>query len=308
MELAIVGLGRMGGRMARRLVARGHWVVGYSRTKATVDEHMPFGIMPAYTPEEVVHALAPPRVVWFMYPAGEPTETAIFQFAPLLEAGDIVVNGANSFYRDSIRYAERLAVRGIRFADVGVSGGVWGLESGYGLMVGGDPTVIAHLEPILRDLAPAPDKGWVHVGPVGAGHYAKMIHNGIEYALMQAYAEGFELLRRKAEFQIDIAAVAEAWRYGTVIRSWLLDLIAGFLKEDSALAEVAPYVADSGEGRWTAHEAIELGSPAPLITLALHERFRSQDAEGFQYRFLAQLRNAFGGHAVKKVEENPSSR
>ena len=301
MQLAIVGLGRMGGNMARRLVKRGHQVVGYSRTRATVDEHIPYGITPAYSPQEVVERLAPPRVVWFMYPAGEPTENAIFEFAPLLQAGDLVVNGANSFYKDSIRYAERLREYGIYFADVGVSGGVWGLENGYGLMAGGDPEVIARIEPILRDLAPAPDKGWVHVGPVGAGHYAKMIHNGIEYAIMQAYAEGFELLRRKQEFGIDLAAVAEAWRYGTVIRSWLLDLTAGFLKEDQNLEGIAPYVADSGEGRWTAHEAIDLGSPAPLITLALHERFRSQDSEGFQYRFLAQLRNAFGGHPVKKV-------
>ncbi len=303
MELAIVGLGRMGGNMARRLVQRGHRVIGYSRTRATVDEYVPYGITPAYTPDETVNPLVPPRIVWFMYPAGEPTETAIFQFAPLLQQGDIVVNGANSLYKDSIRYAERLREHGIRFADVGVSGGVWGLENGYGLMAGGDAEVIAQIEPILRDLAPAPDKGWVHVGPVGAGHYAKMIHNGIEYALMQAYAEGFELLRRKEEFHIDIAAVAEAWRHGTVVRSWLLDLIAGFLKEDDKMTGIAPYVADSGEGRWTAHEAINLGSPAPLITLALHERFRSQDEQGFQYRFLAQLRKAFGGHAVKKRDD-----
>jgi 6-phosphogluconate dehydrogenase len=304
MQLAIVGLGRMGGNMARRLVQRGHQVVGYSRTRATVDECIPYGITPAYSPQEVVEHLALPRVVWFMYPAGEPTEQAIFEFAPLLQAGDLIVNGANSYYKDSIRYAERLREYGIHFADVGVSGGVWGLENGYGLMAGGDPEAIARIEPILRDLAPAPDKGWVHVGPVGAGHYAKMIHNGIEYAIMQAYAEGFELLRRKQEFGIDLAAVAEAWRYGTVIRSWLLDLIAGFLQDDQQLSDIAPYVADSGEGRWTAHEAIDLGSPAPLITLALHERFRSQDPEGFQYRFLAQLRNAFGGHAVKRVEES----
>lgn len=303
MELAIIGLGRMGGNMARRLVARGHRVVGYSRTQATVNEYEPYGIIPAYTPEEVVLSLTHPRVLWFMYPAGEPTESAITQFAELLSAGDIVVNGANSYYRDSIRYAEDLAKRGIKFADVGVSGGVWGLENGYGLMIGGEPEVVAHLTPLFRDLAPAPDKGWVHVGPVGAGHYAKMIHNGIEYGIMQAYAEGFELLRRKTEFQIDLAKVAEAWRYGTVIRSWLLDLIAGFLKEDAQMAEVAPYVADSGEGRWTAQEAIELGCPAPVITHALHERFRSQDSEGFQYRFLAQLRKAFGGHAVKKASE-----
>lgn len=238
-----------------------------------------------------------------MYPAGAPTESAIFQFAEKLSASDLIVNGANSYYRDSMRYGKQLQTRGILFADVGVSGGVWGLEHGYGLMVGGSPEVVARLEPILRDLAPAPDSGWVHVGPVGAGHYAKMIHNGIEYGLMQAYAEGFELLRRKAEFGIDLARVAEAWCHGTVIRSWLLELIAGLLKEDSQMAEVAPFVADSGEGRWTAQEAIELGCPAPVITHALHERFRSQDSAGFQYRFLAQLRKAFGGHAVKKQSE-----
>ena len=303
MELAIIGLGRMGGNMARRLVQRGHRVVGYSRTRATVEEYLPYQIVPAYTPEEVVQALPPPRILWFMYPAGAPTESAIFQFAEKLSAGDLIVNGANSYYRDSMRYGEQLQARGIHFADVGVSGGVWGLENGYGLMVGGSPEVVARLEPILRDLAPAPDSGWVHVGPVSAGHYAKMIHNGIEYGIMQAYAEGFELLRRKAEFGIDLARVAEAWCHGTVIRSWLLELIAGFLKEDSQMAEVAPFVADSGEGRWTAQEAIELGCPAPVITHALHERFRSQDSEGFQYRFLAQLRKAFGGHAIKKQSE-----
>lgn len=306
MEVGMVGLGRMGGNMARRLTARGHRVVGYSRTRATVDEHVPYGVVPAYTPQELVDALTPPRVLWFMYPAGEPTEQAIFQFAEWLQAGDLIVNGANSYYRDSMRYAERLQERGIQFVDAGVSGGVWGLENGYGLMVGGAPESIERITPLLRDLAPAPDKGWVHVGPVGAGHYAKMIHNGIEYALMQAYAEGFELLRRKQEFGIDLARVAEAWCHGTVIRSWLLELIAGFLKEDATLREVAPYVADSGEGRWTAQEAIQLGSPAPLITLALHERFRSQDEQGFQYRFLAQLRRAFGGHEVSPSRKESS--
>lgn len=299
----MIGLGRMGGNMARRLVQCGHRVVGYSRTRATVEEHIPYQIVPAFTPEEVVHALTPPRILWFMCPAGTPTEEAIFQFAPHLSEGDLVVNGANSYYRNSMRYAERLQGQGVLFADVGVSGGVWGLENGYGLMVGGTPAVVSRLEPLLRDLAPAPDKGWVHVGPVGAGHYAKMIHNGIEYGIMQAYAEGFELLKRKAEFGIDLAKVAEAWCQGTVIRSWLLELIAGFLKEDAQMAEVAPFVADSGEGRWTAQEAIELGCPAPVITHALHERFRSQDTVGFQYRFLAQLRKAFGGHAVKKQSD-----
>jgi len=221
----------MGGNMARRLVARGHRVVGYSRTRATVDEHVSYGIVPAYTPEALVNALTPPRVLWLMYPAGEPTEQAIGLFAPLLQAGDLVVNGANSHYRDSMRYAERLQQDDILFADVGVSGGIWGLENGYGLMVGGAPEVIERIAPLLRDLAPAPDRGWVHVGPMGAGHYAKMIHNGIEYALMQAYAEGFELLRRKQEFGIDLARVAEALVPGTVIRGWILESFGDLLKE-----------------------------------------------------------------------------
>lgn len=304
MNLAIIGLGRMGGNMARRLVQKGHTVVGYARTRETVDSLSEFGIIPAYSPEEVVAQLPLPHILWFMLPAGEITEQGIRQFAGLLQPNDLIVNGANSYYRDSIRYAEFLNEQGIRFADAGVSGGVWGLENGYGLMVGGDKEVIETLLPLIRDLAPTPDKGWVHAGPVGAGHYTKMVHNGIEYGLMQAYAEGFELLKRKQELDIDVGAVADAWCHGTVVRSWLLDLIAGFLTEDTELSEIAPFVADSGEGRWTAQEAIELGSPAPLITLALHERFRSQDTNGYQYRLLARLRQAFGGHEVKKRTEN----
>lgn len=304
MKLAMIGLGRMGGNMARRLTQKGHSVVGYARTRETVDQHTAFGILPAYSPEQVIEQLEPPRLIWFMLPAGNATENGIFEFAARLQPGDMIVNGANSYYKDSMRYAEQLKPQGILFADVGVSGGVWGLENGYGLMAGGDTEAIDRIQPLLLDLAPAPDKGWVHAGPVGAGHFVKMVHNGIEYGLMQAYGEGFELLKRKEEFGIDVGAVAQAWQHGTVVRSWLLDLIAGFLSQDTELESVAPFVADSGEGRWTAQEAIELGSPAPLITLALHERFRSQDENGYTYRVLSKLRQAFGGHAVKATEDD----
>lgn len=299
MEVGILGLGRMGGNMARRLLAGGHRVVAWNRSPGPLEELAREGAVPARTLDALAGALSRPRVAWLMLPAGEATARILDELAPRLAPGDIVVNGANSYYRDSMAYAESLAARGIRFADVGVSGGVWGRELGYGLMAGGDPAVIEHLRPLFETLAPAPDRGWVHAGPVGAGHYVKMVHNAIEYALMQAYAEGFELLRRKREFAIDIAAVAEAWRHGTVIRSWLLDLAARALKEDAGLAAVSPVVADAGEGRWSAHEAIDLGSPAPLLALALHERFRSQDREGWSYRLLAVLRHQFGGHAVE---------
>ncbi|WP_324716445.1 decarboxylating 6-phosphogluconate dehydrogenase [Carboxydochorda subterranea] len=297
MEVAVIGLGRMGGNMARRLLSKGHRVVVWNRSPGPLEALEKEGAEPARSFDEVVERLEPPRVAWLMLPAGEVTSHAVEEFARRLHPGDVLVNGANSYYRDSMAYAERLHPRGIGFADVGVSGGIWGREYGYGLMAGGSDEVIAHLRPLLEALAPAPDRGWVHAGPVGAGHYAKMVHNAIEYALMQAYAEGFELLRRK-EFDIDLAAVAEAWRHGTVIRSWLLDLIAAELRSDPRLSGVAPVVADSGEGRWAAHEAIDLGVAAPLLALALHERFKSQDATHYPYRVLAVLRRAFGGHAV----------
>jgi 6-phosphogluconate dehydrogenase len=235
-----------------------------------------------------------------MLPAGSPTESTLAMLVPLLARGDVIVDGANAMYRDSQRHAVELAEHGVGFVDAGVSGGVWGLEHGYGLMVGGDGAAVQAVEPVLRALAPTPDRGWVHCGRAGAGHFAKMVHNGIEYGMMQAYAEGFALLRAKTELELDVPEIAEAWRHGTVIRSWLLDLTAEFLAQDPNLSDIAPFVADSGEGRWTAHESIELGVPTPVMTLALIERFASQGRGDYTNRLLARMRQAFGGHAVKQ--------
>jgi 6-phosphogluconate dehydrogenase len=300
--LGMVGLGRMGGNMSRRLARAGLAVVAWDRAaearSALAGEPR---VATVATLEDLVDALPAPRIVWLMLPAGAPTEDTLHRLTPLLARGDLVVDGGNAMYKDSQRHATQLAAAaGLRFVDVGVSGGVWGLDNGYGLMAGGDATAIAVLEPVLRALAPAPDRGWVHCGPAGAGHYAKMIHNGIEYGMMQAYAEGFALLRAKAEFDVDVAQVAEAWRHGTVIRSWLLDLTAEFLADDSALESIAPLVADSGEGRWTVLESVDLGVPTPVMTLALMERFASQGRADYTNRLLARMRQAFGGHAVTR--------
>ena len=242
--------------------------------------------------------LPTPRIVWLMLPSGSPTEQMIHQLMPLLEAGDVLVDGGNSNYHDSQRRGTLLAEHDIHFVDVGTSGGVWGLEQGYCLMVGGEPAAVKALEPLFRALAPA--NGWAHVGPVGAGHFTKMVHNGIEYGMMQAYAEGFALLRGKQEFKLDLAQIAGLWRHGSVVRSWLLDLTADALAADQELKEISPVVADSGEGRWTAIEAIEQGVALPVISLALQMRFTSQDAEGYPAKLLAMMRNAFGGHKVEK--------
>ena len=298
--VGMVGLGRMGGNMSRRLARAGHAVVAWDRAEgarsALADEPR---VDPVSTLPELVARLPSPRRVWLMLPAGDPTESTLVQLADLLARGDVVVDGANAYYRDSQRHATGLASRGIGFVDAGVSGGVWGLENGYGLMVGGEVAAVQAVEPLLRALAPSPERGWVHCGRAGAGHYAKMVHNGIEYGMMQAYAEGLALLRAKTELELDVAKVAEAWRHGTVIRSWLLDLTAEFLAADAELASIAPYVADSGEGRWTAHESIDLGVPTPVMTLALMERFASQGRADYANRLLARMRQAFGGHAVK---------
>jgi 6-phosphogluconate dehydrogenase len=248
--------------------------------------------------EELVARLPAPRAVWMMLPAGAPTEQVLERMQTLLAPGDLLVDGANAWYRDSQRRAARLAAKGLQFVDAGVSGGVWGLTNGYGLMVGGTDEAVARVAPLLAALAPAPDRGWLHCGPSGAGHFVKMVHNGIEYALMQAYAEGLGLLRAKTDLALDVSAIAESWRHGTVVRSWLLDLIAEFLAEDADLASIAPRVADSGEGRWTVIESVELGVPTPVMTLALMERFASQDRGDYANRLLARLRQAFGGHAV----------
>ncbi len=301
MQIAMIGLGRMGANMATRLSRGGHDVVAYDRSPDAAARAATAGASAASSLEDLVRRLDSPRAVWTMVPAGEATESTITSLANLLERGDVIVDGGNSNYKDSMRRAATLAERGLHLIDVGTSGGVWGLTEGYSLMVGGDTAAATRLRPIFETLAPAPDRGWAHVGPSGAGHFVKMVHNGIEYGMMQAYAEGFSILRHKEEFGLDLAAVAELWRHGSVVRSWLLDLAARALAEDRTLESIAPYVSDSGEGRWTVAEAIDLDVPAPVITLALIQRLRSRDEESFADRLLAALRNQFGGHAVKQA-------
>jgi 6-phosphogluconate dehydrogenase len=303
MELAMIGLGKMGLNMATRLVRGGHRVVGFARTAATVDEAEALGIEGAHSLEEAIGKLKQsPRVVWVMVPSGKTTTQTIEKAAALLSKGDIIVDGGNSNYKDSIRHAEMLEAKGIDFVDSGTSGGVWGLTEGYSLMIGGRPEVTEKMRAVFETLAPAADKGWGRVGPHGAGHFVKMIHNGIEYGMMQSFAEGFSILKSKKEFGLDLAQISHIWQDGSVIRSWLLDLAARALDEDASLDEIKPWVADSGEGRWTVFEAIDLDVPAPIITLALQMRFASRDEENFSARMLAALRNQFGGHAVKKDE------
>ena len=300
LTLGMIGLGRMGGNMSRRITRAGHVVIAWDRAvearAALAGEPR---LVAVVTLEELVANLPSPRVVWLMLPAGAPTDETLQRLVPLLSQGDVVVDGANAMYKDSQRHAAALAERGLLFVDAGVSGGVWGLENGYGLMVGGDVAAVRTIEPVLRALAPAEDRGWVHCGPAGAGHFTKMVHNGIEYGMMQAYAEGLALMRAKSEFALDLPRITEAWRHGTVIRSWLLDLTAEFLAHDATLESTAPFVADSGEGRWTAIESIELGVPTPVMTLSLMERFASQGKVDFTNRLLARMRQAFGGHAVQ---------
>ena len=298
MELAIVGLGRMGGNMARRLHRAGHRVVAFNRSPEKTREIMAEGLDGRFTPQELVAALAAPRIVWVMVPAGDATEATIEEFAALLSPGDTIVDGGNSNFHDSKRRHAMLKERGLRFVDAGISGGVWGLQNGYGTMVGGDREDVALLEPIF--LALAPEGGYVHCGPAGSGHYTKMVHNGIEYGLMQAYAEGFEILHA-SEYPIDLEAVAKAWQHGTVIRSWLLELAGlAFEQHGEGLSDIKGWVADSGEGRWTVQEAMDLDVPAPVITLSLQARFRSRQDESYGARVLAALRQQFGGHAVKQ--------
>jgi 6-phosphogluconate dehydrogenase len=300
MDIGIVGLGRMGGNMARRLARGGVRVVGLDPDPAAAGALQRERVLaPAGSLRELVAALAVPRLVWLMVPAGAATETAIDGIAGLLTAGDVLVDGGNAFYKDSQRRGAALAERGLHFVDCGVSGGVWGLDNGYALMFGGAAEAAKRIAPYARILAPAPDRGWLHCGPCGAGHFVKMIHNGIEYAMMQAFAEGFALMHNKRELDLDVAAIAQMWRHGSVVRSWLLDLTADFLKEDADLAAIAPVVADSGEGRWTALEAVEQGVPAPVMSLALMMRFASQGKAEYADRLLAMMRKSFGGHAVQ---------
>ena len=293
MRLGMVGLGRMGGNMSVRLMRHGHQVTGYSRS-ATAESK---DVEQAGSLEELVRTLEPPRVVWCMVPAGEPTESTVAALGELCGAGDVVVDGGNSFYRHSIRRADALGAKGIDFVDAGVSGGIWGLEEGYCLMLGGRPEAVERLRPLLDALAP-PD-GWAHVGPTGAGHFVKMVHNGIEYGLLQAYGEGFEILKR-SEFDLDLPAVAEVWRRGSVVRSWLLDLLARALEADPSLERIAGYVEDSGEGRWTVQAAMDEDVPAPVTALSLFARFASRQDESFAAKVIAALRREFGGHEVRE--------
>ncbi len=302
MEIGMVGLGRMGGNMAHRLVNAGHRVLAYDRDEAAVAASQAIGASGVASLEALAEKLTAPRAVWVMLPSGQPTDATIQSLGSILQRGDVVLDGGNSYYKDSIRRGEMLASHGIEFLDVGSSGGVWGLVHGYALMVGGKADVVERLEPIFHSLAPSEDSGYAHVGPMGSGHFVKMVHNGIEYGLMQAYAEGFELMAAKEEFDLDLPKIAESWREGSVVRSWLLELTAAALKEEPGLESLRAYVDDSGEGRWTVHESVELGVPAPVITLSLQQRFRSRQEEPFGARLLAALRNQFGGHAVRRTE------
>lgn len=298
MQLGMIGLGRMGGNMAERLLRAGVEVVGTSRTQKTVDEAVARGLIGVYSVAALVEHLPPPRAVWIMVPAGEATDDMIRQLEPLLADGDIIIDGGNSYYKDTLRRAANLHP-GLHLVDVGTSGGVWGLHEGYSLMIGGDAEPVARLRPIFEALAPAREKGWAHLGPHGAGHFTKMIHNGIEYGMMQALAEGFAIMERREDLHLDLHQVAQTWRYGSVVRSWLLDLLTEGLEDNPRLENVAPWVADSGEGRWTVTEAIELEVAAPAITVSLLNRLRSRDERNYAERLLSMMRNQFGGHLMK---------
>jgi 6-phosphogluconate dehydrogenase len=303
MKLAMIGLGKMGGNMTARLIRNGISVVGYDNNQSVVNDlAQKENMIPSTSVEDALSKLDEQKIVWLMLPAGEVTEKQIQDLIPLLNNGDIIVDGGNSNYKHSIKMGKMLEEHNIGFMDCGTSGGVWGLENGYCLMVGATEQVAKAVEPALRALAVTPQNGWLHVGPVGSGHFSKMIHNGIEYGMMESLAEGLELLKGKEEFGIDIAKVTELWRHGSVVRSWLLDLTAEALQGDQNMDTIAPFVADSGEGRWTVVESIEQGIPAPVLTLALQVRFRSQERnqKGYGYKLLSIMRNAFGGHAMKR--------
>jgi 6-phosphogluconate dehydrogenase len=308
MDIGMIGLGRMGANMTRRLLKGGHRVVVSDLNAEALRLAAEEGATAAGTLEELVRSLSAPRAVWIMVPAGGPTESVIDSLSALLEAGDTVIDGGNSNYRDTQRRAAALAAQGLHLIDVGTSGGIWGLVQGYSLMVGGELEPVARLRPILETLAPGAKEGWGHVGRSGAGHFVKMVHNGIEYGLMQAYAEGFEILHAKQEYELDVHQIAEIWRFGSVVRSWLLDLIADALDQDVELSTVRGWVADSGEGRWTVAEAIDLDVPAPIITLALQMRFVSRQDESYAAKLLAAMRHQFGGHAFQPVEPEPEAR
>ena len=300
MELGMIGLGRMGANMAERLVKGGHRVIGFDPKPDARSAIEAFGAASADSLAAMVAKLAAPRTVWMMVPSGDITSGTVDALLKVLASGDTIIDGGNSNYKDTLARAKTCAGKQIHYVDSGTSGGVWGLAEGYSLMIGGDDATVDRLRPIFETLAPGKDQGWGHVGPVGAGHFTKMVHNGIEYGMMQAYAEGFSILQHKTEFKLDLHQVAEIWRYGSVVRSWLLDLTADALEKNPTMAGIAPYVVDSGEGRWTVDEAIDLNVPAPVITLSLIERLRSRDTDSFSDKLLAAMRNEFGGHPIKK--------
>jgi len=298
MELGFIGLGRMGMNMVRRLQRDKHRVITYDRSPDVVKASVQEGAAGTTSLRDLVGKLTPPRAVWVMVPAGEPTEGTIRELSGLLQPDDVIVDGGNSHYKDDARRAAELRAKAIHYLDAGTSGGIWGLQIGYCLMIGGDEVIFKRLEPIFKTLAP--EDGYAYMGSAGAGHYVKMIHNGIEYGMMQAYAEGFELLS-KSDFKLNLPMIAELWMHGSVVRSWLLELAASALKDDPRLDKIKGYVEDSGEGRWTVVDAIEKDVPAPVLTSSLYTRFRSRQEESFADKMLAGLRNAFGGHAVKKA-------
>jgi 6-phosphogluconate dehydrogenase len=301
MDIGMIGLGKMGANMVVRLLQGGHKVVAYDINEASVQAVEKLGATGARTLDELIENLQSSRSIWVMVPSGKITGETIKSVADKLSPGDTIIDGGNSNYKDTVLRGAELVARGIHYIDVGTSGGIWGKTEGYSMMIGGDKEIVDRHRPIFETLAPSPQKGWGHVGPVGAGHFVKMIHNGIEYGMMQAYAEGFEILRAKQEFGLSLSQIAEIWQHGSVIRSWLLDLTANALSEDENLTGIKAWVPDSGEGRWTVFEAIDLDVAAPVITMSLQRRIRSRDDEPFADKLIAAMRNKFGGHAVKKI-------
>ena len=303
MQIGIIGLGKMGRALACRLAGRGHEVVGFDIDAGCLERSAAEGIAASSSIEDLVERLSAPRAIWVMLPAGETTRVTILALADLVDAGDTVIDGGNSHYGEAVARSRALTAAGIGFLDVGTSGGVRGQYDGFSLMIGGATDTVDRLRPVFESLASAPDRGWAHVGPAGAGHFVKMVHNGIEYGAMQALAEGFAILDAKKEFDLDLEQIARTWQNGSVIRSWLLDLATETFADDAKLARIAPYVTDSGEGRWTLQEAIELGIATPVIALSLLTRLRSRDDEGFSERLLAAMRNRFGGHDIRRLDE-----
>jgi 6-phosphogluconate dehydrogenase len=302
MEMGLVGLGKMGFNMAERLRLAGHKVVGFDTSADVVTKFSATGSVGVNSLADMVKNLKTPRAVWIMVPAGAPVDQTIEKLLPAMEPGDTFIDGGNSNYKDSQRRYAELKTKGFNFVDAGTSGGIWGLKEGYSLMIGGDKEPVERLTPIFEALAPAADKGWGHVGPAGAGHFVKMVHNGIEYGMMQSYAEGFSIMQHKEEMKLDLPQISQIWRFGSVVRSWLLDLTADALKKNPTLEGLEAYVVDSGEGRWTVKEAIDLDVSAPIITESLLRRIRSREVNNFSDRMLSIMRNEFGGHAVKKAE------